>query len=99
MVCIGMFTISSVDFITGAGDYVHKGDELGNFAYGGSAVILLFERDRVEFSIPIEQRPVQVRMGQKIGNLFALQTTSTDSIPQYNILCRLHLSMCRKNRY
>ena len=86
MVCVGMFTISSVNFITEAGDYIHKGEELGNFAYGGSAIILLFQHDRVEFTIPIEQRPVQVQMGQKIGNLFSLPAADTELIPQYNIL-------------
>ena len=67
MVCVGMFTISSVNFITSPGDFVNKGDELGNFAYGGSAVILLFEPGRVSFTVPLEGRPVHVNMGQRIA--------------------------------
>ena len=68
MVCVGMFTISSIEFIQSEGDFVMKGDELGHFAYGGSAIILLFEPDRVAFSIPIDQRPVEVLMGEAIGS-------------------------------
>jgi phosphatidylserine decarboxylase len=68
MVCIGMFTISSISFVTSEGDHVNKGDELGNFAYGGSAIVLLFEPNRVTFSVPIDEGPVQVLMGQEIGS-------------------------------
>jgi len=67
MVCVGMFTISSVNFVTSEGDLVNKGDLLGNFAYGGSAVILLFQPGRVSFTVPLEGRPVHVNMGQKIA--------------------------------
>jgi phosphatidylserine decarboxylase len=67
MVCVGMFTISSINFITSAGDLVNKGDELGNFAYGGSAVILLFEPGRALFTVPLEGRPVHVNMGERIA--------------------------------
>lgn len=67
MVCVGMFTISSVNFITSQGDFVNKGDELGNFAYGGSAVILLFEPGRALFTVPLEGRPVHVNMGDQIA--------------------------------
>lgn len=69
MVCVGMFNISSITFITSEGDFVEKGEELGNFAYGGSAIILLFEPDVVTFSIPLDQGPVHVNMGQKIGTM------------------------------
>ena len=67
MVCVGMFTISSVNFVTNEGDLVNKGDILGNFAYGGSAVILLFQPGRVSFSVPLEGMPIHVNMGQRIA--------------------------------
>jgi len=67
MVSVGMFTISSIEFIRQAGDVVEKGDELGHFAYGGSAIILLFEPDRAEFSIPLDKGSVYVHMGEMIG--------------------------------
>ena len=77
MVCVGMFTISSVSFITAEGDFVEKGQELGNFAYGGSAIILLFEPNHVTFSIPLDNGPVHVNMGQKIGTSLAHTPTQT----------------------
>ena len=68
MVCVGMFTISSISFEANEGEVVEKGDELGYFAYGGSAIILLFEPNRVNFSIPLDRGPVHVLMGQGIGS-------------------------------
>lgn len=67
MVCVGMFTISSISFAATEGQCVNKGDELGSFAYGGSAIILLFEPNRVTFSIPFDRGPVDVLIGQRIG--------------------------------
>ncbi|MBN1374884.1 MAG: phosphatidylserine decarboxylase [Dehalococcoidia bacterium] len=67
MVCVGMFTISSVNFFTNHGQTVKKGDEMGNFAYGGSAIILLFEPGSVEFTVPLGGPPVHVSMGQTLA--------------------------------
>ena len=78
MVCVGMFTISSVNFVTNEGDLVDKGDILGNFAYGGSAVILLFQPGRVSFSVPLEGRPIHVNMGQSIAT--AVQPVHTATV-------------------
>jgi phosphatidylserine decarboxylase len=82
MVCVGMFTISSVSFVTSEGDFVKKGQELGNFAYGGSAIILLFEPDAVTFSIPLDRGPVYVNMGQKIGSLEEINTYAPPPAPR-----------------
>lgn len=66
MVPVGMFTISSIKCIRHIGDRVVKGAELGNFAYGGSAIVLLFEPGRAT----IEVAPMaHVLMGQRIGTL------------------------------
>jgi phosphatidylserine decarboxylase len=52
---IGLETIGSVVFenrvknITAGGVPVTKGEKLGHFAYGGSMVMLLFEKDRVPY--------------------------------------------------
>jgi len=40
---------------------VSKGEELGHFAYGGSLVILLFEKNRMT--------SLSVQQGQQIGTL------------------------------
>jgi phosphatidylserine decarboxylase len=70
MSCIGMFTISSISFSKSEGNTVKKGDELGYFAYGGSAIILLFEPDRVSFDFPASSsRNTHVLMGQRIGTI------------------------------
>jgi len=54
------------------GRYIKKGEEIGHFGYGGSSILLVFEPNRVKFSLPIPVRdtgdegiPVKVR--QKIG--------------------------------
>ncbi len=67
MVCVGMFTISSIVFSRQEGEVVQKGDKLGNFAYGGSAIILLFEPDKARITLPLAHHPVKVQMGQQIG--------------------------------
>lgn len=71
MVCVGMFTISSIEFTQQVGSFVAKGDEVGHFAYGGSAIILLFEPNHVEFSVPLNQGPVYVHMGEQLGSRIA----------------------------
>ncbi len=67
MVSVGMFTISSIEFTQQIDGVVVKGDEVGHFAYGGSAIILMFEPNCVEFSIPLDRGPVYVHMGEKLG--------------------------------
>ena len=66
MVPVGLDTIGSVvfeekfrDLKPGKRVPVSKGEKLGHFAYGGSLVILLFEKDVVS--------GVKVRQGQQIG--------------------------------
>jgi len=68
MVPIGLQTVGSVVFES---DYkkvtsekpmkIHKGEKLGHFAYGGSTVLLIFEKGKLN-SITVEQ-------GQRIGKL------------------------------
>ncbi len=68
MVPIGLQTIGSVVFEekfkkverTNPVD-VYKGEKLGHFAYGGSTVLLLFEKNRLN--------AISVQQGQKIGTL------------------------------
>lgn len=67
MACVGMFTISSINFTAAQGDIVEKGDKLGNFAYGGSAVILLFEPGRVSFTVPLAGPPRHISMGNALA--------------------------------
>jgi phosphatidylserine decarboxylase len=50
IVPVGMGHVSSVNLVVEAGDNLVKGQEFGYFAYGGSDLILLFQRDRVRFT-------------------------------------------------
>ncbi|MEM7379664.1 MAG: phosphatidylserine decarboxylase [Bacteroidota bacterium] len=68
MIPIGLQTIGSVVFEEEFKDIhpdspvtVYKGDKLGHFAYGGSTVLLLFEKDRLN--------SISVRLGEQIGRL------------------------------
>lgn len=68
MIPIGLQTIGSVvleDKFKNIKDVkpvqVYKGDKLGHFAYGGSTVLLLFEKKRLS--------GLSVRLGQQIGGL------------------------------
>ena len=68
MVPIGLQTVGSVNFEEKFRNIeqekavpVSKGDKLGHFAYGGSTVLLIFEKNRIN-SITVEQ-------GQRIGQL------------------------------
>lgn len=68
MVPVGLNTVGSVIFEEKYKDLgvktsvpVHKGEKLGHFAYGGSLVMLLFEKDRLS--------SLKVPQGQQIGIL------------------------------
>lgn len=55
-----------------AGHQVNKGDEIGLFQFGGSSVILAFEKGRIEFDEDLlkmsEQNiMVDVKMGMSMG--------------------------------
>jgi phosphatidylserine decarboxylase len=47
---IGMGFVSSVNITVDEGTTLAKGDEFGFFAYGGSDIIMLFEKDAVKFT-------------------------------------------------
>jgi len=68
MVPIGLQTVGSVVFeneykkvTTENPKKINKGEKLGHFAYGGSTVLLIFEKDKLN-SLTVEQ-------GQRIGEL------------------------------
>jgi phosphatidylserine decarboxylase len=68
MVPVGLQTVGSVVFedrlklvVSGQEQKIYKGEKLGHFAYGGSTVLLFFEKGR--FS------SLKVQQGQRIGKL------------------------------
>jgi len=66
---IGMSQICSCNFEENlkVGDYVHKGDPLGYFLFGGSDIVMLFE-EKVEFT-PLFETNKHILMGQNYANL------------------------------
>ncbi len=61
---VGMGHVSSVNFTAETGTCLRKGDEFGYFAYGGSDMILLFQRGEVELTAT---PGVHYKQGEKIG--------------------------------
>lgn len=66
---IGMSQICSCNFEDNlkVGDVVHKGDPLGYFLFGGSDIVMLFQKD-VEF-IPCFEKDKHMLMGQNYATL------------------------------
>ena len=65
MVTVGIATVSSIRLQRFTGEVVSKGEELGHFAYGGSAILLLFQEGQVQ----LEGSPRQhVLMGSRLGS-------------------------------
>ena len=62
---IGMDVISSCNLTVDKGDYLGKGDEFGNFLFGGSDMIMLFERDNID--IKVSEIGKLYKMGQVFG--------------------------------
>lgn len=62
---IGMDVISSCNITVDVGDYVNKGDEFGYFLFGGSDMIMLFERKNIEVALPETDKLY------KLGQVFA----------------------------
>ncbi len=64
---IGMDVISSCNFSVDEGDYLNKGDEFGNFLFGGSDMIMLFERDDID--IQVTEIGKLYKLGQVFGKV------------------------------
>ena len=66
VIVVGLDTVSSIIFEEAFTDItepvaVKRGDRLGHFLYGGSLIIMIFERDR------FKSDAIRVRMGNQIG--------------------------------
>lgn len=49
IVCIGAMMVGSIILTAGVGDYLARTDELGYFAFGGSTLVVLFEKNAINF--------------------------------------------------
>jgi len=65
---IGMGPVSSVELTPDVGAELHKGEEFGFFQFGGSDVIVLFEKDAVELTAEPGKHYLQ---GEAIGTVKA----------------------------
>ncbi|KAG6863879.1 hypothetical protein C0991_002481 [Blastosporella zonata] len=71
-VCIGAMMVGSIKTTVEEGEHVYRGQEFGFFAFGGSTIVVLFEKDRVEWDedLLINGRAsleTLVRVGSGIG--------------------------------
>ena len=64
---IGMDVISSCNFSVDVGDYLNKGDEFGNFLFGRSDMIMLFERNDID--IKVTEIGKLYKLGQVFGKV------------------------------
>jgi phosphatidylserine decarboxylase len=49
IVCIGAMMVGSIVLTAKEGDYLARADELGYFAFGGSTLVVLFEKNALRF--------------------------------------------------
>jgi len=71
-VCVGAMMVGSIETTAQEGQYVQRGEEFGYFAFGGSTIVILFEKGKVEWDedLLINGRAsleTLVRVGMGIG--------------------------------
>ncbi|ETW83451.1 hypothetical protein HETIRDRAFT_474586 [Heterobasidion irregulare TC 32-1] len=71
-VCVGAMMVGSIKTTVSEGDRVKRGEEFGYFAFGGSTIVLLFERGVVEWDEDLlvngrASLETLVRVGMGIG--------------------------------
>jgi len=72
MVIVGAVQVGSITKTVEEGDRVEKGSEVGFFSYGGSTIVTVFQKGRIEFDEDLvanssEGRETYVHMGQPLG--------------------------------
>ena len=72
IICIGATMVGSVVLTSGEDVDVQKGDELGYFQFGGSTLLVLFQKDRIRFDDDLvfnsaKQQETLVKMGMSLG--------------------------------
>jgi phosphatidylserine decarboxylase len=71
---VGATSVGSIHQTYKPNDWVKKGDEKGYFSFGGSTLILLFEKDRIQFDEDLleaskDHIEIYCKMGQSMGVL------------------------------
>ncbi|KAL7315229.1 phosphatidylserine decarboxylase [Mucor circinelloides] len=72
IVCIGAMMVGSIVLTAGVGDHLARTDELGYFAFGGSTLVVLFEKNAMRFDEDLLENASNsletlVRVGNHIG--------------------------------
>lgn len=67
LVAVGMDFISSCNISVDVGDYVNKGDEWGYFLFGGSDMIMLFDKNDIDIQLP--EKDKLYKLGQVFGRV------------------------------
>lgn len=72
LVAVGATMVGSITFTKEKGQYVQKGEELGYFSFGGSTVICVFEKDKIDLDKDLlanSARPLEtlVSVGMTLG--------------------------------
>jgi phosphatidylserine decarboxylase len=78
---IGMAQVSSVNLTVEEGSYLQKGNEFGYFSYGGSDIVMLFQKDKVNM---IAEEGKHYKQGQRIGEVSTRKARRTNNIQLSN---------------
>jgi len=73
LICVGIAQISSVTVTAEAGKHLHKGEGFGYFQFGGSDVITLFQKGKVELDGSLKPQETILEQGQQVGRLVTLE--------------------------
>ncbi|KAH3669007.1 hypothetical protein OGAPHI_002762 [Ogataea philodendri] len=74
MSCVGAMMVGSIILTCKVGDSIRRGDEVGYFKFGGSTVLLLFEKDRIVLDSDLVSNSKNsietlIRVGMSIGHV------------------------------
>ncbi|EGV66499.1 hypothetical protein CANTEDRAFT_117432 [Yamadazyma tenuis ATCC 10573] len=83
MIPVGAMMVGSTILTRQEGEEVKKGEEMGYFKFGGSTVILLFERNKFKFDSDLvensrQQMETLVRVGQSVGHSPGIEEVRRD---------------------
>jgi phosphatidylserine decarboxylase len=84
IICVGATMVGSVVLTSGEDVFVNKGQELGYFQFGGSTLLVLFQRGRIRFDDDLlfnsaKQQETLVKMGTSLGRANRPASTSSYS--------------------
>ncbi|KAG7767787.1 hypothetical protein KL931_003600 [Ogataea haglerorum] len=92
MICVGAMMVGSIVLTRKVGDVLKRGDEVGYFKFGGSTVLLLFQRGRIVFDSDLvtnseNSTETLIRVGMSIGHTpeikeFPREHTDLDKEPE-----------------